>query len=541
MPGKKLIMLRKKALALYGWGLNNYGQLGVGDKDPRPESVLIGNALSWVSIGRPDQAAAVVRSDGTLWTWGDNNWGELGHANTTEQLLPKQVGFDNNWKKVSVSLAHMAGVKKDGTLLTWGYNGSGRLGRSVSGSNNTYPVIVPGDRNWVDAQAASNRTFALKADGTIWVSGSSNEGALGLGTDVTSVSSFTQVGTDTDWVSLFAGIHNTWAIKADGTLWCCGANQSGQLGLGDQVDRHTFTQVGTDTDWKLVGATAGSFTVALKQDGSLWGVGSDAYGHLSQGQSVVLDQFTRMGTDNDWVSVATDFSSTYAIKEDGSLWACGRNWENQIDSSDTRNYWNLTKIDEGYWVQVEAYGSSVLGLKKPSGSESLDAILGSSVLEFDNSDVATNSASADDMVYVNFYADGSIVVDAYLPVNHATTFLNPISTSPVDRYAIRVKVTNVVVDRADGLCTVAIVADHDSFSTGELLPGPHDIVSHWIDVLPGTNSLGNPKSVILRTTASHPNLQDVVATATAIVEIRDKFTGKIISKRYDMTVDREYD
>ena len=541
MPGKKLIVLRKKALALYGWGRNDFGQLGVGDKDRRTEPVLIGNALSWVSIGRPDQAGAAIRSDGTLWTWGDNNSGELGHANKIESLIPKQVGYDNDWKKVSVALAHMAGIKKDGALLTWGYPGSNRLGRPTSGGNNTYPAIVGEDRDWVDVHAVSNRTFALKSNGSIWVVGSSNDGALGLGPDVTTVSEFTQVGVDTDWVGLFPGVYNTWAIKADGSLWCCGLNSSGQLGLGDEVNRYVFTRVGVDTDWKSVAASAGSFTVALKQDGSLWGVGSDAYGHLSQGESVVIDQFARMGTDNDWVSAATNFGTTYAIKEDGSLWACGRNWENQIDPSDTRNYWNLTKIDDGNWIQVESYGTSVLGLKKPSGSESLDAILGSSVLEFDNSDVATNSASADEMVYVNFYADGSIVVDAYLPVNHATTFLNPISTSPVDRYAIRVKVTNVVVDRADGLCTVAIVADHDSFSTGELLPGTHDVVSHWIDILPGTNSLGNPKSVILRTTASHPNLQDVVATATAIVEIRDKFTGKIISKRYDMTVDREYD
>ena len=37
-------------------------------------------------------------------------------------------------------------------------------------------------------------------------------------------------------------------LKNDGTLWSCGWNGNGDLGLGDTTDRTTFTQIVTNTD-----------------------------------------------------------------------------------------------------------------------------------------------------------------------------------------------------------------------------------------------------------------------------------------------------
>ena len=37
-------------------------------------------------------------------------------------------------------------------------------------------------------------------------------------------------------------------LKNDGTLWGCGNNYYGNLGLGDNTNRTTFTQVTTNTD-----------------------------------------------------------------------------------------------------------------------------------------------------------------------------------------------------------------------------------------------------------------------------------------------------
>ena len=41
---------------------------------------------------------------------------------------------------------------------------------------------------------------------------------------------------------------HTLILKNDGTLWGCGGNDNGQLGLGDTTNRNTFAQIATNAD-----------------------------------------------------------------------------------------------------------------------------------------------------------------------------------------------------------------------------------------------------------------------------------------------------
>ena len=61
--------------------------------------------------------------------------------------------------------------------------------------------------------------------------------------------------------------------KKDNTLWSCGYNGSGQLGLGDTLDRDVFTEI-TLNSYNVKNIYHGSnFTIILKNDGTLWGCG----------------------------------------------------------------------------------------------------------------------------------------------------------------------------------------------------------------------------------------------------------------------------
>ena len=42
--------------------------------------------------------------------------------------------------------------------------------------------------------------------------------------------------------------NHTFILEYDGTLWSCGLNNYGQLGLGDTTNRYTFTQITTNAD-----------------------------------------------------------------------------------------------------------------------------------------------------------------------------------------------------------------------------------------------------------------------------------------------------
>lgn len=131
------------------------------------------------------------------------------------------------------------------------------------------------------------------------------------------------------WKYVDAGDATTYAIRDDGTLWSCGWNEKGQLGLDGAGARVTPERIGTDNDWKMV--TMGvSHTMAIKADGSLWGWGQNYNGQLGTGDTESRPKPVRIGADNDWAYVKAIDNRTYAVKADGSLWATGDNHSNLL-------------------------------------------------------------------------------------------------------------------------------------------------------------------------------------------------------------------
>ena len=91
-------------------------------------------------------------------------------------------------------------------------------------------------------------SIILKDDDTLWGCGGNGSGELGLGNSANKTT-FTQITTNTDNIkSVYCGSLHTFILKNDGTLWGCGYNNFGQLGLGGGGSRTTFTQITTNTD-----------------------------------------------------------------------------------------------------------------------------------------------------------------------------------------------------------------------------------------------------------------------------------------------------
>jgi alpha-tubulin suppressor-like RCC1 family protein len=206
--------------------------------------------------------------------------------------------------------------------------------------------------------AGEQHTLALKTDGSLWAWGSNEHGQLGNGTN-TNRNSPVRIGTDMDWayVSASRGGTYTVALKTDGSLWAWGLNDRSQLGDGSNTNRNVPVRIGADTDWVSV-AAGFQHTVAIKTDGSLWAWGRND-GQLGDGTNTDRNAPVRIGADTDWVSIAANSLQTLAIKTDGSLWAWG---VDRIGNGTNTGSVVPVRIGTDTWKSVSAHYTQIVAI-----------------------------------------------------------------------------------------------------------------------------------------------------------------------------------
>lgn len=236
---------------------------------------------------------------------------------------------DYVWKSVTAGDATTYGIRSDGSLWSWGWNEKGQSGNGVSERTAT-PTLADGNRVWKKTVGGKAYGFFLAEDGSLWAAGTATNGVQGTN-DGVDHKVLTRIGTDNDWVDMacsrFWG-YSAFAIKTNGTLWSWGENYAGQLGIGNTQAQTLPVQVGTDTDWKQVAAGVSS-VLALKTDGSLWGWGLNMNGELF-GYEGRQSSPVRLGSETDWEKVLVIEFRAYAVKKDGTLWAWGDNSRNLL-------------------------------------------------------------------------------------------------------------------------------------------------------------------------------------------------------------------
>ncbi len=351
---------------LWAWGRNDDGLFGNGTTTNSSVPVQIGTDTKWVSIAAAENHTAGIKSDGTLWTCGNNTNGELGYTTA----LPygnnsfAQVGGDR-WASVACGSSHTIGIRADGTLWTWGNNTYQQIGDGTF-SNRFSPYQVGTDTKWVSAAAGYGHSVALKSDGTVWAWGYAFGGQLGNGSIYpTSVGTPTQVGTDTKWTAVAAGLFHSLGVKSDGVLWAWGTNTYGQLGDGTNTIRTLAVPVTTSPgDWLQV-SQGSSHTVALRSDGTLWAWGDNASGQLGDGTNTDRTAPVRIGTEVSWVSVTAGTAHTVGLKSNGTLWSWGDNAYGQLGrsvSGSSNAPGNIPSPDYK-WTGISAGRDFTLGIK----------------------------------------------------------------------------------------------------------------------------------------------------------------------------------
>lgn len=290
------------------------------------------SAQCWQSISGGDYHSLAIKNDGTLWAWGDNGLYQLGDNTEVDKYIPTQIGTANNWVKVHAGYRTSFGIKADGTLWGWGYNSGSKLGYGPATYVVTTPTQIGTDTNWLSIRDGWSHTIALKTDGTLWAWGLNENGQLGDNTTVNKITP-TQIGTATNWQTIATGTNYSLAIKTDGTLWFWGS-RSTLYGITSQ--NNIPTQIGTATNWLKLDGNQWHIA-AIKTDGTLWTMGENSSGQLGDGTTISRTTPIQVGTATDWRDVSVGNRYTIATKNNLSFWSWGYNYSGQLGNGTSGN------------------------------------------------------------------------------------------------------------------------------------------------------------------------------------------------------------
>ncbi|MBL9167812.1 MAG: sigma-70 family RNA polymerase sigma factor [Verrucomicrobiales bacterium] len=278
-----------------------------------------------VALGR--WHGSILAPDGSLWAWGQNTdgWPVLGLTSITNQPTLRRIDTSHKYRALEASEHHNLAVREDGTMWGWGENIHGQVGDGSSGRGNAerdVPVeSVPG-KNWKSVAAGGSHSLALKEDGTLWAWGNNWAGQLGNARTQREFTEAIQVGQDRDWIAVWAGLLESVAQKADGTLWYWGGNPNPLIPQTGASSSNLFSPVlvSRDTNWVSVGF--GAWTIlAVKSDGTLWAWGRNAYRYTGEADLSRCAAPHRVGSDTGWKTISRGgWFYQVLMKTDGSLW-----------------------------------------------------------------------------------------------------------------------------------------------------------------------------------------------------------------------------
>ena len=151
---------------VWTWGSNSVGELGDGTTTSSATPVEVSgiNVPAVTAISAGGDFSLVLGSDGSVWGWGYNNFGELGTGTRINELRPVEI-LIGAVTGISAGRAHALVLLRGGSVLAWG---TGLFG---TGTFSLTPKVVPSLAGVTQISAGNEYSLAVHQVVRVFVPG----------------------------------------------------------------------------------------------------------------------------------------------------------------------------------------------------------------------------------------------------------------------------------------------------------------------------------------------------------------------------------
>jgi hypothetical protein len=206
------------------WGWNDRSQLGDGSLINRSTPVDVTRLSSGVvTIASGGFHNCALSRTGAMKCWGLNNFGQLGVGTTAIHRTPVGVsGFRSGGVAVMAGYLHTCAVTSAGGVKCWGENTVGQLGDGAAWERHTPFALPELSKGVVAVTGGHGHSCALTAAHAVKCWGGNQFGDVGDGTTVNRYHPVDVAGLSSGVVA----ITNTCALKGNGAVLCWGGGQT---------------------------------------------------------------------------------------------------------------------------------------------------------------------------------------------------------------------------------------------------------------------------------------------------------------------------
>ena len=277
---------------------------------------------------------------GNVWGWGSNSNYTLGISTSGLIQHPEQIPMPPGVEVVAISCGdfHSILLDSDGCIWGAGNNHTGQLGFPETNTPNHHFVKNSFLQNIQAVVSAGHFNLFLDINDKVWTCG-----------DLMSLTIIPKVVEGVPPIKeVVAGVKFCLLLDFEGVVWVFGVNDYGQLATGSTKSIHAPYKIHEKilpVAIKTCGA-GWNFTVFLAEDDTVWTCGCNTHGTLGIGS----DSMTRFGMKipikvegvPPFRAVSCGWNHSIFLDHDGFIWGCGEGKKIPFQTSMSVDY--ITKI-----------------------------------------------------------------------------------------------------------------------------------------------------------------------------------------------------